>query len=226
MRGRPSFSTGSISTFATSASAPTLPSVAFNLYLRATFCRFGASSFVHSVGYLAPLIFQTSITELPCQLPGVSSSELSLAHPSPELRISAKNALQTHGAAVHGIENWSERIPIGLKEFCAPAFTSQAWRDACFSCVELTTMYFAFYHAQTPTALKQGYLHTSSLFIHHARRFRQSDAHLIKCLGKLRVGVIDEEVCRHFGETLARQLQPSNGLVATRLTCKNDQAVR
>ncbi len=170
---------------------------------------------------LTSFILQNSITQLFVQLPGVSSSELSLANPSPELRISAKLALPTDTAAVHGIENWSERIPIGLKEFCAPAFTSQAWRDARFSCVELTTMYFC-----TITALQHGARDTPYLFIHYAHRFRQSDAHLIKCLSKLRAGVIDEEVCKHFGETLSRQLQPSNGLVPTRLTCKNDQAVR
>ena len=154
MRCRLSFSIGSISTFATSASAPTLPSAAFNLYLRATSCRFC---------YLAPFIFQTSTTELPRQLPGVSSSELSLAQPSPELRTSAKNAAHTDGAAVH-TENWSERIPIGLKEFCAPAFTSQAWRDACFSCVELTTMYFAFYHA--PSHSFETRLHSLIVFFY------------------------------------------------------------
>ena len=57
------------------------------------------------------------------------------------------------------------------------------------------------------------------------RSFRQKDSHLIKCLGKLRVGNVDGDVCRHFDETLARELQPSNGLVPTRLTCKNEQAV-
>ncbi len=39
------------------------------------------------------------------------------------------------------------------------------------------------------------------------------------------MGNVDEEVCTHFGTTLARELQPRNGLVPTLLTCKNDQAV-
>lgn len=68
--------------------------------------------------------------------------------------------------------------------------------------------------------------HCDAITFFHSCSYRQSDAHLIKCLGKLRRGDVDEEVCRHFGVTLARELQPSNGLVPTLLTCKNEQAVR
>lgn len=68
--------------------------------------------------------------------------------------------------------------------------------------------------------------HCDAIILSHSCSYRQSDAHLIKCLGKLRLGDVDEEVCRHFGVTLARELQPSQGLVPTLLTCKNEQAVR
>jgi hypothetical protein len=75
------------------------------------------------------------------QLPGVASNELSLARPSPELKASLKLACLSNTASSSSDTKWTDHIPIGLKEFCAPAFASQAWHDAGFVCVELTTMY-------------------------------------------------------------------------------------
>jgi hypothetical protein len=77
------------------------------------------------------------------QLPGVASNELSLARPSAELKSAATLARETAAASAAPPKkdiNWAERIPIGAKEFCAPAFASQAWRDAGFVSAELTTM--------------------------------------------------------------------------------------
>lgn len=134
-RCRPSFSIGSTSSCATSANAPTLPSVASSLSSPATSCRHNPSPPPH-----APLQFPSPPPPLPLQLPGVASNELSLSCPSPDLKISAQLAAHAAVASSNRDENWAARIPVGLKEFCAPAFASQLWRDADFACVELTTM--------------------------------------------------------------------------------------
>jgi hypothetical protein len=160
------------------------------------------------------------------QLPGVASKATSIANASSELRAAAKLASRDDADARERVENWCERIPVGLQEFNAPAFASQAWRDACFTSVELTTMCVVQRACNCVLAkMFNAALSYFCRFIDPNRSFRQSDSHLIKCLGKIRVGNVDDEVCKHFGQTLSRQLQPSNGLVPTRLTCKNEQAV-
>lgn len=106
-------------------------------YIRRRFPSSAALSCCYFFSPSAPSVSRRS------QLPGVASNELSLARPSAELKSAATLARETAAASAAPPKkdiNWAERIPIGAKEFCAPAFASQAWRDAGFVSAELTTM--------------------------------------------------------------------------------------
>jgi hypothetical protein len=97
-----------------------------------------AGDFLQVASYPTAHMFPLTLSIV--QLPGVASKAMSIANASSDLRAAAKLASRDGADARDRVENWCERIPVGLQEFCAPAFASQAWRDARFTCVELTTM--------------------------------------------------------------------------------------